>query len=135
MADVIEFAPFLKRKQASECEHETYIVGMKEASLTCEDCGAALDPWWVLRSMVLRSEEEEAAEVAKQERAQAAFAEWEAKCKEAMAKHEAWVRYVNEQIAKLTADKNRLMAEKLRLVNDQEIARARAARRTKGVQR
>lgn len=133
MTEVIEFSPFLKRKQASECAHTTYVVGMKEASLTCHDCDAELDPWWVLRSLVLRYEEEEAARTAQRRRAMAAFQEWEAKCKQAMRFHERWVADANARIEKMTAEINRLRAEKLRLANDPEIARARAARRSKGV--
>ena len=132
--DVIEFEPFLKRKRSAACDHPTYYVGMKEASIVCQDCDAELDPWWVLRSLVLRSEEEAAAYAAFRERAQDAFVAWQGRCREAERKHEAWVRQANEQIQKLTADKNRLMAEKLRLVNDPEIARARASRRAKGPQ-
>ncbi len=129
MTDVIEFAPFLKRKKASECRHLTYVVGMKEASLTCQDCDADLDPWWVLRSLVERSEELEAADAARHARAMSAFQEWEERCKQAMSLHEAWVSGANVRIEKLTSEINRLMAQKLRLANDPEIARAR---RTKG---
>jgi len=132
MTDVIEFAPFLKRKKASECRHLTYVVGMKEASLTCSDCDAELDPWWVLRSLVERSEELEAADAERHARALAAFQEWEVRCKDAMRHHEAWVAGANARIEKLTAEINRLMAQKLRLANDPEIAQARATRRSKG---
>ncbi len=128
MTDVIEFAPFLKRKLAAECDHRTFVVGMKEASLTCADCDAELDPWWVLRSMVERSEELAAEEASYHERAQKAFREWEEKCKQAMRIHEAWVAGANSRTEKLTAEINRLMAQKLRLANDPEIARARRSK-------
>jgi hypothetical protein len=127
-ADVIEFAPLLKRKQAAECDHLTCLVGMNEASVSCSDCDAELDPWWVLRSLVERSEELEAADAARHARNLAALQEWEEKRKEAMRLHEAWVAGANSRIEKLTAEINRLMAQKLRLANDPDVARARRSK-------
>ena len=86
----------------------------------------------MLRSLVERSEELEAADAERHARALAAFQEWEVRCKDAMRHHEAWVAGANARIEKLTAEINRLMAQKLRLANDPEIAQARATRRSKG---
>ena len=49
--DVIEFAPFLKRKRFGLCSHPSFEVSDTEADLTCTACEKQIDPWWVLRRL------------------------------------------------------------------------------------
>lgn len=51
MSDVIDLRPRLRARKQKVCSHDTAIVSDDEATLECEDCGAALDPWWYLRRL------------------------------------------------------------------------------------
>lgn len=98
---IIEFAPRLAMRRASECAHAHVEVDEDAADLSCTDCGAALDPWWFIRGL----------------------AEYEQHERDARQKqiddHARWVATANETIARLTREVSELTAAKNRLWNEQ----------------
>jgi len=91
---ILDLIPMIRRRQKAGCEHLHVEVGDPEASLTCCDCGAELDPWQYIRTLANAPERWE------EERAQYDAA-WDKLVKE----HEAWLARVNV--------KNRLSNEQI----------------------
>lgn len=55
-SDLIDLAPFIKRKKIAECDHPTASVDDDVASLTCDTCGHEIDPWWWMRKLAREPE-------------------------------------------------------------------------------
>jgi Ser-tRNA(Ala) deacylase AlaX len=54
---VVDLVPRIRFAKQRTCKHLTASVAMTEASLTCDDCDAEIDPWWYLRVMAERSDD------------------------------------------------------------------------------
>lgn len=99
MSDVLDLTPHLRKKKAAQCKHNDLEISMTTAEVSCSTCGAALDPWWVLRDMVTRADDHHNLHL------------------ERVAQHNAWceranatVKRLSEEIARLTELQNRLWA-------------------------
>lgn len=102
--EVIDLAPIIRRRQQSSCAHESFDVGMTEAIVVCRACGAPLDPWWVLRSIVERREQQEEEEAARKQAAEATLLAW-------LQSAQAEATRISQDIARLHHERNRLLAD------------------------
>ncbi len=104
---VIAIEPFIRRKRLGACEHHHVEVDDVAASLTCCDCGVALDPWTYLRWLARQDEiwtrrhDEEKKEMA-----------------DMVAKHNAWIAEANQRITDYNAAVQHLVDVKNRLSNE-----------------
>lgn len=51
MSDVVNLLPRIAARRRAMCSHDSSVIDYDVAELECADCGAPLDPWWVLRKM------------------------------------------------------------------------------------
>lgn len=106
--DVIDLRPLIRARKASDCTHPYVSVSEIEASLTCDECDAELDPWWFIRKMAndqarwdkFTSDNQKASD-------------------DVVARHTAWMAKANEDIARYNAEIQQLVSEKNRLWNEQ----------------
>lgn len=103
---ILDLGPALLAKKHRECNHPYALVADNEASLTCNECGAELDPWWFLR----RQANDEESWRKRYER----YAKLE---DTARANYEALCRRLQDKIDNLTAEVNSLIKERNRLWN------------------
>lgn len=106
--DIIDLLPLIRRKRQLVCPHQHTEVGDEgDASLTCSDCDAKLDPWWYIRRL----------------------ADWESKLKERHQEYTAAcdtkmketneiIERQNETITRLNAEISRLTDVKNQLSNE-----------------
>jgi hypothetical protein len=119
MSNVIDIKPRLIARRKSECKHRSVLVGMTEAVLECETCGAALDPWWYIRREA--TEAESVIEGANR-LADAKLDE----CNKAIATTNETLRRLNAEVEALNATRNRLANE---VVNGQRVGSSVRGRR------
>ncbi len=101
LADVLDLRPRIAQKRTATCEHLYVEVDENAADLSCADCGAALDPWWYIRTMAQAHEEV----VAFRDGQQKHFDDWRAQAN-------ATVQRLGQEIAELVALKNKLWNER-----------------------
>lgn len=97
---LLDFEQFVKRRKAAECDHGHVTVDEVLPQLTCDDCGADLDPWWYIRALAAQEDEQRAHRAAQRER----YTKWAAQVR-------AQVEHYRTQIEDLVATKNRLANE------------------------
>jgi hypothetical protein len=100
---MLDLAPALRRKRAAQCKHPTVSVSDHEASATCDDCGAEIDPWLLLRQIANHWDKYQAR----------VDTEIDTKLAEGNAK----LSELNRRIAHNTAELNELIERKNRLWN------------------
>ena len=106
MSDIIDLGPRLLARKQADCTHTRALVCDTTASLTCDECGAEIDPWWYLRKLandesILRTNVERYSQLEDQ----------------AKVKYEAAVKRMNEHLERLTNEVNHLINERNRLWN------------------
>ncbi len=111
--DVLDLRPRIRRKLAETCDHRFISVGMDEASATCDDCDADLDPWWALRRYVKGCEELVAWREKIIASAERQVEETIANGNAAIAIQNATIVRLNGEVSELTERKNRLMNAKI----------------------
>lgn len=121
---VIDLAPRLRRKRQDSCRHEEFSVDDVLPDVTCDLCGAQIDPWFVLRTMAHRWDEMEA-------RVKREVAEAVAKGTAAIEQMNRQIERLNVELAELTERKNRLWNEQIagRPLGSYRKVRARKATR------
>ena len=121
--DIVDLRPYIRRKQQLTCSHQHTEVGHEgDASLTCGDCGAEIDPWWFIRRL-------SDWETRLKERHREYTVAYEAKVKEGealVAKLNAMISRLNDEIGHPYDVKNRLSNES---INGQRLGAAAARRR------
>ena len=104
---ILDLVPMIRRRQKSGCEHLHVEIGDPEASLTCCDCGAELDPWLYLRTLANDPERWEKRE-----------GDYHARWVQIEAEHNAWLARINETRQRLAAEIQHLTDVKNRLSNE-----------------
>lgn len=107
--EVLDFQAFLKRKKITACDHPTCLVDEDVASLTCQECGHEIDPWWYLRKLANNPEIFERQFLEQQARIVKQNQEIIDICTTA----NATIARLNEDIAHLYAVKDRLGNERI----------------------
>jgi hypothetical protein len=126
---ILDFHAALRRKRTTQCEHQEAEVDVTIASLTCKECGLELDPWWYLRRMAERSEDDYEQFAKLHAAYQAAGDKLRADYAVLIGRMNGTIERLNGEIAELTKTKNRLWNEQ---VNDQPLG-AQARRRANRV--
>lgn len=106
--DIIDLQPFIRRKQQLICAHQHTEVGNEgDASLTCSDCGAEIEPWWFIRRLA-----------GWESRLKERHKEYQDACAKQRAEHEEWMARVNADRQRLADEVNHLIATKNALSNE-----------------
>jgi len=103
-AGVIDLLPAIRRRANRDCQHRNVEVGHRENELVCTDCGAALDPWQLIRAFA--DDDARWREYHEELRSTAA---------KQVAEHDEWLARINERRKQLTADIQHLQDTKIRL--------------------
>lgn len=111
--DIIDLRPRIAIRKLRDCVHLHVVVDLEATEIECEDCGAELDPWWVLREHARRYEAEAAwrAEMTAHYEAKQSRIDLELAAKTAAAN--VVITRLNEQVAVLTNALNRLVNEQV----------------------
>ena len=96
-AEIIDLSSRIRVRRQGSCAHEHVEVAETEASMSCVDCGAEIDPWWFLRAEGRRAEERQREQAVRE----AMLEEWRLAAV-------ATIERLNAEIATLTEAKNRL---------------------------
>jgi Skp family chaperone for outer membrane proteins len=110
--EILDLRPRIVLKQQRDCDHEHMSVGMETAEVSCDDCGAPLDPWWALRELASRHQDVEV----RIEAMRAHYAAEEQRIQDELAKV---VEAADATIARHQADIAALLETKKRLHNEQ----------------
>lgn len=122
---ILDLRPLLQRKKETGCQHLCASVSMTTAELSCDDCGADLDPWLFLRDQCQR---DEALISWRQEQERAVDAKIEEGNKIIADMNERIQRY-NAQISHLVDVKNKLANERVGDRRLEEMARRHRPRK------
>jgi hypothetical protein len=104
---ILDLRPLLKRKIEDSCQHHYATVSMTAAELSCDNCGADLDPWTFIRNLC---EHDELMTSWRQEQESAVDAKIEEGNK-IIARMNDTITRLNAEISHLTDVKNKLWNE------------------------
>jgi len=106
MGKLLDLQPRLRLKLQASCSHQFVSVDMSAADLTCDECGAEIDPWWYLRDLAKRND---------------AHLAWHQKViddvNQRVDAFNADIADMNDRIRKLNDEINRLNNRRLELAN------------------
>lgn len=103
---VLDLAPMLRRKRAGACKHPTVLIDDGAASATCEDCGAEIDPWLLLRQIANERDDYDA-------RIDAELAAKLAEANAHLDKLRRQLAYYTDEVNELIERRNRLWHEQI----------------------